>query len=197
MKNTTSKFIVFEGIDRSGKTTQMRSLHQYLNKTTTLSVWATREPFDESVRYRLKNSNLDPVTQLELLIRDRTEHCKLIKEKMGEFDVILCDRFTDSTLAYQGYGHGFGLDLIRELNEIATDGLTPDVVFLFDCPANVAFKRLENKPLDNIEKDIFFLERVRWGYLEIARQKKYHLIDSSQSVGSVSNQVVLAVVDCL
>lgn len=175
-----SKLIVFEGIDRSGKTTQVKKLYDHFTALK-LGFYITREPCNRNVRFELKNGNLSPKQQLELILKDRCEHCHLTKHLLESADLVLCDRFTGSTFAYQGYGHGLDLDVLRELNEVATGGIKPDMTILFDCPVDVAIKRNFGKPLDKVEQDLHFLDRVRFGYLELARENNWIVIDATRS----------------
>ena len=175
-----SKLIVFEGIDRSGKTTQVKKLYDHFTALK-LGFYITREPCNRNVRFELKNGNLSPKQQLELILKDRCEHCHLTKHLLESADLVLCDRFTGSTFAYQGYGHGLDLDVLRELNEVATVGVTPDMTILFDCPVDVAIKRNFGKPLDKVEQDLHFLDRVRFGYLELARENNWIVVDATRS----------------
>lgn len=175
-----SKLIVFEGIDRSGKTTQVKKLYDHFTALK-LGFYITREPCNRNVRFELKNGNLSPKQQLELILKDRCEHCHLTKHLLESADLVLCDRFTGSTFAYQGYGYGLDLDVLRELNEVATGGIKPDMTILFDCPVDVAIKRNFGKPLDKVEQDLHFLDRVRFGYLELARENNWIVIDATRS----------------
>lgn len=175
-----SKLIVFEGIDRSGKTTQVKKLYDHFTALE-LGFYITREPCNRNVRFELKNGNLSPKQQLELILKDRCEHCHLTKHLLESADLVLCDRFTGSTFAYQGYGYGLDLDVLRELNEVATGGVTPDMTILFDCPVDVAIKRNFGKPLDKVEQDLHFLDRVRFGYLELARENNWIVVDATRS----------------
>ena len=175
-----SKLIVFEGIDRSGKTTQVKKLYDHFTALKS-GFYITREPCNRNVRFELKNGNLSPEQQLELILKDRCEHCHLTKHLLESADLVLCDRFTGSTFAYQGYGHGLDLDVLRELNEVATGGIKPDMTILFDCPVDVAIKRNFDKPLDKVEQDLHFLDRVRFGYLELARENNWIVVDATRS----------------
>lgn len=175
-----SKLIAFEGIDRSGKTTQVKKLYDHFTALK-LGFYITREPCNRNVRFELKNGNLSPKQQLELILKDRCEHCHLTKHLLESADLVLCDRFTGSTFAYQGYGHGLDLDVLRELNEVATGGIKPDMTILFDCPVDVAIKRNFGKPLDKVEQDLHFLDRVRFGYLELARENNWIVVDATRS----------------
>lgn len=184
-----SKFIVFEGIDRSGKTTQINRLYHYL-KEKEIKFFKTREPYSDATREKLKTTILKPEEQLDLILKDRIEHCHLIRYMMENSDVVLCDRFTLSTVAYQGYGHGLDLYQINKMNEVATQGLTPDLVLVFDCPVGVAVKRGQDKPLDVMERDLFFLERVRAGYLHLSSQYGYSLIDANRTEDKILNETL-------
>lgn len=175
-----SKLIAFEGIDRSGKTTQIRKLYDHF-AALKLKFYITREPCDYDVRFELKNGFLTPEQQLKLILKDRIKHNPTIKYLLEDSDLVLCDRYTDSTLAYQGYGHGLNLDNLRKLNHDATGGIDPDMVILFDCPVEVAVRRNLDKPLDKVERDLLFLDRVRFGYLELARQNNWIVIDATRS----------------
>mgnify|MGYP006282725413 CR=1 FL=1 len=178
-----AKLIVFEGIDRSGKSTQIERLYNYLTKLGQ-RVLKTREPWVESTRELLKNTELKSEHQLAIIQEDRYKHCCYLKENLDKYDVIICDRFTPSTLAYQGYGLGLDLNTIHDVNKRATQGLKPDLILLIDCPVRVAIKRSE-KPLDAIEKNILFLEIVRMGYLSLASKYDYKMIDGSRPADRV------------
>ena len=175
-----SKLIAFEGIDRSGKTTQVKKLYDHFTALK-LKFYITREPCDYDVRFELKNGCLTPEQQLKLILKDRIKHNPTIKYLLEDSDLVLCDRYTDSTLAYQGYGHGLNLDNLRKLNHEATGGIDPDMVILFDCPVEGAVRRDLDKPLDKVERDLLFLDRVRFGYLELARQNKWIVVDATRS----------------
>ena len=183
-----SKLIVFEGIDRSGKTTQIRKLYDHFTALK-LKFYITREPCDYDVRFELKNGLLTPEQQLKLILNDRIKHNPTVKYLLEDSDLVLCDRYTDSTLAYQGYGHGLNLDNLRKLNHEATGGIDPDMVILFDCPVEVALKRDLNRPLDKIEQDLLFLDRVRYGYLELARQNNWIVIDATQTTTRMFQEI--------
>lgn len=189
------KLVVFEGIDRSGKTTQLNRFYDYLQKIE-IKFFVTREPNNRDVRFLLKSGNLSPEDQLDLILRDRVEHSHLIKFLLEDSELVLCDRFTPSTLAYQGYGHGMDIERLNALNEKATQGIKADKVILFDCPIDRALKRNTGKPLDHIEQDPLFLDRVRFGYLELARKNNWDVIDASQSPDQVFEAVKNLILPC-
>jgi dTMP kinase len=172
-------FVTFEGIDASGKTTQFKKLVDYL-KRKKLPVVSFREPGGEKVSEKIRKilldskSSIDPQTELLLYIASRAQLTlqKIIPAlKIGK--IVVCDRFFDSTLAYQGYGRGIDLTLIETLNRFSTGNLKPDLTILIDIPIKVSLKRAGNKKKDRLEKEgIKFYQRVREGYLEIAKKAK-------------------------
>lgn len=181
-------FITFEGIEGSGKTTQIRALAQWLRQKKRAPV-LTREPggtpFADRVRSLLLNSKvkrLAPSMELFLYEAARRDHLqRIIEPALKKGRIVLCDRFTDATLAYQGYGRGLSLPMIASMNEISTHGRKPDLTFLFDLPAQMGLKRAKGriskikkgKKEDRFEREaLTFHRRVRAGYLTLARKEK-------------------------
>lgn len=186
--------IVFDGIDGSGKSSLLTLLIEWLKINTKIKLYRTEEPFDKKVRQKLKTTHLSPLHQLDLLLEDRREHCKYIIKPMLECGFwVFCDRFTPSTLAYQGYGHGLDLPRIERLNDEATEGLKPDLTIILDCFVENAIKR-KSEPLDCMEVDRPFLERVRLGYLELAGQHGWSIIDANQDKQAVFEEIKKLVV---
>ncbi|GAB6065336.1 dTMP kinase [Aquifex pyrophilus] len=165
--------ISFEGIDGSGKTTQARKLCEFL-KSKGKKVSLYREPggteAGERIRDILLGEDLTPRSELLLFEASRAELVeKRIKRELKEGFIVILDRYTLSTLAYQGYGKGIELKIVEELNRFATDSIEPDLIFLLDVPVEVALKR---KKARNRFEDRDFLERVRKGFLELAKERK-------------------------
>lgn len=191
------KFIVFEGLDFTGKSTQVTLLAERLTQVG-YSVITTREPggtsLGEAVRKVIlstKNVDLLPLSELLLFITCRAQlSAEVIAPALEEGKVVVSSRYRLSSLAYQGYGRGIDLDLIRRLNEAATGGRHPDLTFLIDLPAKVALARKRGKG-DRIEgEDIAFYQRVRQGYLELAQDDPLiHRIDGTQSVQQIAQAV--------
>ncbi len=186
------RFISFEGIDGSGKSSQVKHLAAYLSAQGN-QVKTSREPYGDEVRALLHKHAGDytPLAQLFLLAAARAQHCeKLIQPALAQGAYVISDRFTDSTLAYQGYGLGLSLEMIEEQNHLATRGLKPDIVFIMDIEVSVMFARLKARGLElssyeRLGKDFF--ERVRQGYLEIAKKHaRYCVIDASQSEQTIA-----------
>ncbi len=184
--------ITFEGIDGSGKTTQSRRLFEFL-KERGVKVHLFREPggteAGDKIRELLMSFELDPKTELLLFEASRAELMKVVRPLLERGEVVILDRFTDSTLAYQGYGRGLDLDLIRRLNDLVTGGIKPEVTFLLDLEPSVALKRLKEKTRFDDPK---LLERVRDGYREIAKTEpeRVLLIDASRSEEEVFSDIV-------
>lgn len=172
-------FITFEGIDASGKTTQFKRLVNYLKKKG-FDVVSFREPGGEKVSEKIRKILLDnkfsltPETELFLYLASRTQLVfhKIIPA-LKDKKIVVCDRFSDSTLAYQAYGRGLNLKLIRMLNNFSTKNLRPDLTILIDVPVKVSLKRAKNKKKDRLERSgTLFYQRVKGGYLKIARKEK-------------------------
>jgi len=183
MKGT---FITFEGIEGSGKSTQIVLLANYL-KSLSVKVVLTREPGGTLIGDQIRKILLDPAnkaldSRAELLLyaASRAQHLsEVILPALTAGTIVLCDRFSDATLAYQGYGRGLDRDMIRELDRIVTAGIRPDLTVLLDIDAAVGLGRargrnnsrgLESEARFENE-EIAFHERVRRGYLTLAKQE--------------------------
>ncbi|HXV83057.1 MAG TPA: dTMP kinase [Candidatus Binatia bacterium] len=201
------RFITFEGGDGSGKTTQLRALESHL-AARGKSCRSTREPggtsLGELVRQVLLEIGEQPITsptELFLYLADRAQHMhEVIIPALQRGQIVLCDRHTDSTLAYQGYGRGIDLGLLRSLNDIASQGTKPDLTLLFDCPVEIGLSRTARRKFqaaagpseDRFEQEkVEFHERVRAGFLELARAEpqRFRVIDATRSVAEVTQKV--------
>ena len=175
---------------RSGKTTQINRLYKYLSATG-LKILLTREPWDEETRNKIKHTPLPPRTQLDLIIADRINHCEFIRQSLETHDLVLCDRFTQSSIAYQCYGGGLDVYQTNKANEIATRGLVPDLVLIFDCPIASIYQRgTGSSSVPVIMRDWYYLEMVRWGYMNIANKNNYPVINSLRSEDEVFKEVL-------
>ena len=200
-------FITFEGIEGCGKTTQISLLKEYLEQKD-YSVVATREPggtkIGDSMRTILldsRNTHIDIKTELLLYEASRAQHIKdVVRPALDKGSIVLCDRFTDATLAYQGYAQGINKDLIENLNQFATDNITPDFTILIDCPAEIGLKRAKkrgatvNQKINEDrfeEKNISFHQNVRLGYLQIAEcnSNRIHIVDGREDVFTVQQGI--------
>ena len=173
--------ISFEGIDGSGKSTQAHKLLQTF-RDKGYKAHLFREPgstdLGEKLRDILLHATIDPKTELLLFESARVELMEReIKPKLSAGEIVIMDRFIDSTLAYQGYGRGLDRDLVRKLNLFATSGILPDITFLLDIDPTKAIGRIREKSkFDDPE----FLSRVREGFLEIAEEEDRVVVISAE-----------------
>lgn len=203
------KFITFEGPDGSGKTTQMALLGDFLRQQG-FSLILTREPGGtpigdqiRSVLMALKNQEMQPRTEILLFQASRAQLVEqVILPNLAQGAVVLCDRYADSTLAYQGYGYRcFTLEQLRPLIAFATGGLTPDLTLLLDVEVEVGLRRRMKKGdwnrLDAY--DLPFHQRVRQGYLEmaLAEPQRWVVIDAGQSPEKVQAEIRRVVLERL
>ncbi len=195
---TRGLFITFEGADGCGKTTQIELLNKYLKEKGRRTL-LTREPGAKGLGVKLReillnyDGEVSPQCESFLFLADRAQHVDcIIKPALKEGIVILCDRHTDSTVAYQGYGRGLDLDRINMLNDIATGGLKPDLTIVFDVDVETSMTRV-GKEKDRMESSgVDFFNKVREGYLEIAKKEpnRVKVIDSSDTIENIHKKVV-------
>ena len=195
---TKGLFITFEGGDGCGKTTQIKLLDEYL-RNKGYKTLITREPgskgLGEKVREILLNydGDVSPVCESFLFLADRAQNVDcLIKPALEEGTIVICDRHTDSSVAYQGYGRGLDIDRIKKLNSIATSGLSPDLTIVLDVDVETSQKRVGAEK-DRMESaGIEFFERVRQGYLEIAKQEpeRVKVVDSTKTINEIHKEIL-------
>ena len=202
-------FITFEGIDGSGKSTQMRMLASAL-RLKGLEVIVTREPGGTPFGKRLRSAlldmheHVDPLAELLLFAADRAQHVRTFLRPALESDhIVLSDRYADATRAYQGAGRGFSPALVGEVIELATAGLKPDLTLIFDlsvaeCVARARRRVHDGHKGDRLDsEDAAFHTRVRDAYLEIARREpeRVRLIDASGSIDETHTRVMNVVME--
>jgi dTMP kinase len=202
-------FITFEGIEGCGKTTQVKRFIKYLNKNGISSI-NTLEPGGTDIGQGIRrilldtnNTNLFPLTELILYAADRAQHVnEVIKPALDQGKWVICDRYLDATIAYQGFGRGLDLEIINILNKKATGGLLPDVTILMDCEEDVGIKRALERNKESSQEDqgrfekekMEFHHRVRQGYLTLADKNKgrYIVIDAAKTVDEVEKDIIRA-----
>lgn len=171
-------FISFEGIDKSGKSTQISLLVDYLKQKGYEAV-QTCEPGGTRLGKKIERILLEPstkeisgISELFLYLADRAEHVeKIIKPALEKGKIVISDRFADATIAYQGHGRELDIPWIKELNKRVTHGLSPDITFLLDISPDLAQKRSGSEGKDRIENEkISFHQKVRQGYLKLAKR---------------------------
>jgi dTMP kinase len=184
-------FITFEGIEGCGKSTQAKRVREFLIGSG-LEVVFTREPGGSCIGEKIRDILLDPenhtmipLTELLLYEASRRQHmAEVIEPALEAGKVVICDRFYDASTAYQGYARGIDINDVERLNLIATGGKRPDLTIILDLPAGDGLKRIGRNP-DRIEGEaVEFHERVRAGYLEIARREpeRVKVVDGSGSI---------------
>jgi len=193
-------FITFEGPEGSGKTTQIPFLAEALRQAG-YQVLTTREPGGtpigdqiRSVLSDIKNTAMHPRTEILLFLASRAQLVsEVIRPHLESGGVVLCDRYADSTLAYQGYGHGMILDELQNLLLFATEGLTPDLTFLLDLDVEIGLQRRANggdwNRLDAYE--LAFHRRVRAGYHQLVKKEpeRWVVVDAAQSPRQIQAQL--------
>jgi dTMP kinase len=205
------KFIVFEGVEGCGKTTQLQKTYQWLLE----SAWCdrlqtkgiqqivlTREPggtaLGTELRQLLLTKNeqepISPTAELLLYAADRAQHVEqMLKPELAKGRLVLCDRYTDSTIAYQGYGRGLNLDIINQLNQIATNGLISDLTFWLDLDVAEGLARTQKRgTADRMEQaDLSFHQRVQQGFATLASAHPDRIvrIDASLNPIAVAEQI--------
>lgn len=201
-------FITFEGVEGSGKSTQAELLKKFLLKQGQ-QVAPTREPgwgaLGRLIRKMLleeKDLDLDPLAELFLFCADRTQHVKdFIKPRLKEGHLVICDRFTDSTIAYQGYGRRLDLELVEKVSKTAALGLKPELTILLNLPVKLGLSRLEGRSgrtkMD--EEPVEFHERVRHGYIFIAQKepKRVKVVNASREVDEIQEEIRTIVLERL
>jgi dTMP kinase len=200
-------FITLEGIEGSGKTTQIRQLSTYIEATGYRCV-TTREPGGTSIGDKIRaillnpeNNDLSPISELLLYMADRAQHLNsLIKPALDAGKIVLCDRYFDATVVYQGIARGLDTELIYSLHRLLFEDLKPEVTFLLDLPPSVGLARAWKQIDDGIrsggesrfeEETLAFHEKVRAGYLDLARLEadRFTVIDASQDEKQVQMDI--------
>ena len=176
------RFVTIEGGDGSGKSRQVGLLDEYLDSRG-VSRLMTREPGDTSIGWQIRKllleggpESLSDETELFLILADRAQHVReVVRPALEQGKLVVSDRFADSTLAYQGYGRGMDLELLRRLNLVATGGSMPELTIILDCPAEVALARAAHRQDGQAAREnrfeaegVAFQRRVRAGFLALA-----------------------------
>ena len=200
----TGKFITFEGIDGSGKSTQLRMLAGKLCARG-INVVTTREPGGTPLGRRLREAFLEteetvaPMAELLAFAADRAQHVEfLIKPSLAEGRVVISDRYADATFAYQGAGRGFSEESVNQVIELATGGLKPDLTLFFDISVEEAIRRMVERDPAHAKRNRMdeetaeFYTRVRASYLGISKREpeRFRVIEASGSIEEIYSMVV-------
>ncbi len=193
----TGRFVTFEGGEGSGKTTQLKALLTYL-RSLSADVVQTRDPGGTAIGNQVRdlllngeNVRMSPLAELLLYEASRAQLVQeVIRPSLAAHRIVLCDRFTDSTVAYQGYGRGLDLGLIERLNAVAADGLRPDLTFLLDLDPAVGLARASGRLADprqhrdRLEDEVLeFHQRVRTGYRALAEREPARVVVVDAALG--------------
>ena len=201
------RFVTFEGGEGVGKTTNIEFCAEWLNQRG-ISVLTTREPggtpIAEIIRNKLLKAHhaepMQPITELLLVFAARAQHVEnVIKPALEQGTWVLCDRFTDSTVAYQGFGRGLELESIAILRDLAHEGLEPDMTLLLDAPVSVGMSRARHRSQETLEQtdrfeteEMAFFERVRDGFHALAATSpRFRRIDAARVIEQVQQDILL------
>ncbi|MBO8172651.1 MAG: dTMP kinase [Bacillaceae bacterium] len=200
-------FITFEGPDGAGKTTQLRLLAQFIEQELQVPLVTTREPGGTPISDRIREILLNPqhkemVSETEVLLyaASRAQHVnEKIVPALNRGDIILCDRFMDASIAYQGFGLGISVEKIIEINHFATGGVVPDRTYLLDLPEKVGKQRIlkrnagdDGADLDRIEqKELEYHKRVRFGFHQLAEMDRDRIVrvDANRPESEVHEEI--------
>jgi dTMP kinase len=195
MKTRKGFFITFEGIDGCGKSTQAKKLFQALKKSGYPAIFIREPggtPVSEKIRKVLLDRRID-INALGELFLYQAARANLTEKKiipaLNKNQIVICDRFFDSTTAYQGYGRKLDLNLIEKLNKSASFGRNPDLTFILDVDYETSLKRRNGKP-DRLEKEKkAFFNRVRKGFRDISKKRRVILLDGSDDIDIIFAQI--------
>lgn len=190
------RFITIEGVDGAGKTTHVKTLVEQL-RAAGYNVVHTREPggtpLGEDLREMALRAPMTPITETMLMFASRNEHLEqVIRPALAEGKVVVCDRFTDSTWAYQGGAKGVPVDFLAAQERLVHGDLQPGLTILFDLPVEISLERLAQtgKIPDKFEAQNFdFHDKVRRTYLDRAKDPRFKIVDSSKTVAQIAQQV--------
>lgn len=203
------RFISFEGGEGSGKTTLIEKLSKELNLLG-YKLIKTREPGGSKIAEEIRNVilNVDNVemdyrTEALLYAASRRQHLtEIVVPALNEGKVVLCDRYVDSSLAYQGYARGLGIEEVYQINKYATEGILPDITFYIDVDPSIGLSRIKknNRLVDRLDlEELSFHKRVREGYLEVAKifKDRIKVIDGNRTPEEIYEDILKAVLDIL
>ena len=192
------RFITFEGPEGGGKTTQALHLSNYIMQNFGRPVFVTRQPGGDPVGVKLREillqsneAHIEPEAELLMMMADRAQSvAKIIKPSLELGHIVICDRYIDSSVAYQGYGRGLSIEMIQTLNDFATGGIVPDLTFLLNVDPAIGLSRQSN--ITRMEEEsLAFHQRVTNGFLKIASDNpdRFVVIDASRPIEHVEAKI--------
>jgi dTMP kinase len=200
VRHRTGRFVTFEGVEGSGKSTQISTLAERLRRIG-WTVLVTREPGGTAVGEQIRdvmlnrgNERLTGLTEAFLVMAARAQHVEeIVRPALTAGALVLCDRFADSTLAYQGYARGLDHRILRRLNRLATAGLIPDMTIVFDIPPAIGLRRRRaQRDINRLDMESMnFHQRVRKGFLQLAKQepRRIKIVNGTGTQEQISDTV--------
>lgn len=205
------KLITIEGLDGAGKTTVIKNVLKRLANHSELEFVYTREPGGNQIAEQIRkvilnqeNSNMDAVTETLLYAAARRQHLiEDIKPMLEQGKVVICDRFVDSSIAYQGVGRGVGYDKVKQINDLITDEIKPDLTLYFEIEPEIGLKRISNHRIDEVNRldkeEVKFYKKVAQGYRQLIKNdpERFEIINANQSISDTEDDVIVALLSYL
>lgn len=205
------KLITIEGLDGAGKTTVIKNVLKRLANHSELEFVYTREPGGNQIAEQIrevilnqKNSNMDAVTETLLYAAARRQHLiEDIKPMLEQGKVVICDRFVDSSIAYQGVGRGVGYDKVKQINDLITDEIKPDLTLYFEIEPEIGLKRISDHRIDEVNRldkeEVKFYKKVAQGYRQLIKNdpERFEIINADQSISDTEDDVIVALLSYL
>lgn len=205
------KLITIEGLDGAGKTTVIKNVLKRLANHSELEFVYTREPGGNQIAEQIRkvilnqeNSNMDAVTETLLYAAARRQHLiEDIKPMLEQRKVVICDRFVDSSIAYQGVGRGVGYDKVKQINDLITDEIKPDLTLYFEIEPEIGLKRISDHRIDEVNRldkeEVKFYKKVAQGYRQLIKNdpERFEIINADQSISDTEDDVIVALLSYL
>lgn len=205
------KLITIEGLDGAGKTTVIKNVLNRLKNHSELEFVYTREPGGNQIAEQIRkvilnqeNSNMDAVTETLLYAAARRQHLiEDIKPMLEQGKIVICDRFVDSSIAYQGVGRGVGYDKVKQINDLITDEIKPDLTLYFEIEPEIGLKRISDHRIDEVNRldkeEVNFYKKVAQGYRQLIKNnpERFEIINADQSIPDAEDDVIVALLSYL
>ena len=205
------KLITIEGLDGAGKTTVIKNVLKRLSNHSELEFVYTREPGGNQIAEQIrevilnqKNSNMDAVTETLLYAAARRQHLiEDIKPMLEQGKIVICDRFVDSSIAYQGVGRDVGYDKVKQINDLIIDEIKPDLTLYFEIEPEVGLKRISDHRIDEVNRldkeEVNFYKKVAQGYRQLIKNnpERFEIINADQSISDTEDDVIVVLLSYL
>lgn len=205
------KLITIEGLDGAGKTTVIKNVLKRLANHSELKFVYTREPGGNQIAEQIRkvilnqeNSNMDAVTETLLYAAARRQHLiENIKPMLKQGKIVICDRFVDSSIAYQGVGRGVGYNKVKQINDLITDEIKPDLTLYFEIEPEIGLKRISDHRIDEVNRldkeEVNFYKKVAQGYHQLIKNdpERFEIINADQSISDTEDDVIVVLLSYL